>query len=143
MIVPKVQRPTARQEREAYEIATFRDDDTCQRCLRNCGPTARDHRQNRQSGNTVASNLQVLGLRCHTWKTEHPRAAVTEGWAVPSWASPAGWPARRWVPQGAVMRCVWVLYDDDGDWVQISDREAERRMEGGTAWPTRTGSTPN
>lgn len=135
MIRPKEPKPTAREERQAYRIATTRDSDTCQRCLRDCGATARDHRQNRQAGNTRASNLQVLGLRCHQWKTEHPKDALADGWACPSWALPGEWPARRWIRAGPVHRAAWVLYDDDGDWFEITDHDAARRMEGGRSWP--------
>jgi hypothetical protein len=137
MIAPKVAKLTARQEHEAYELATLRDLDTCQRCRRDCGPIARDHRQNRMAGNTVASNLQCLGLLCHTWKTEHPEEALAEGWAVPrhTTLSPAEWPARRWVKTGyGTLRLSWVLYDDQGEWFEIDQREADyRRHKGGLA----------
>lgn len=129
MIGPKVAKPTKAQEADAYEIATLRDLDTCQRCRRNCGPSARDHRQNRRPGNTVASNLQVLGLRCHLWKTEHPKAAIEQGWAVPSWGDPKKWPARRWVATDrGTVREAWVLYDDQGDFRVITDEDAMERM---------------
>lgn len=131
MIGPKHARPSKADEADAYEIATLRDRDTCQRCRSNCGPSARDHRQNRQPGNTVASNLQVLGLRCHQWKTEHPKAALEEGWAVPSWADPAEWPATRYLPtEYGTHRAAWVLYDDEGWFHEITDEDAYRRMEG-------------
>lgn len=131
MILPKTVKPSKADEQDAYEVATLRDDNTCQRCRRDCGPVARDHRQNRQPGNTVASNIQCLGLRCHLWKTEHPREALAEGWAVPSWADPAEWPARRYTrDMFGVSRLSWVLYTDDGGVTVITAVEALRRMEG-------------
>lgn len=131
MIGPKVARPSKADEADAYELATLRDANTCQRCLR-CGPPQRDHRKNRsQGGLTAASNLQVLGMPCHSWKGEHPAEAIAEGYAVPSWADPKDWPARRWfrTDRGTV-RLVWVLLDDDGGWLEITDREAEEKMKG-------------
>lgn len=129
----KAVKPTPAEERDAYELATVRDRDTCQRCLRYCGPIARDHRKNRgQGGLTVPSNLQCLGLGCHTWKTEHPAQAVADGWAVPGYpmADPAEWPAFRWLPAGrpATYRRAWVLYDDAGGWVEVAEEEARDRM---------------
>lgn len=135
MIAPKVTPPTPRAEREAYELVTIRDADTCQRCRRNCGPVARDHRKNRsQGGWTVVSDLQCLGLGCHTWKTENPADAVADGWAVPAWADWREWPARRWLPTGfGTLRLAWVLYLDregiDGNWwIEIPEYEAHERM---------------
>ena len=132
MIRPKYDappRPTKAEETNAYELATLRDRDVCQRCRRDCGPTARDHIQNRQAGNTIVENLVVLGLRCHQWKTEHPKDAIAEGWAAPSWADPREWPSRRWLPNtvGMLTLC-WVLYDSVGKWRVLDDAEAERRM---------------
>jgi len=132
VIGPKSDRPTAADERRAYDVASKRDDLLCQRCLRWCGAPQLDHRQNRQSGNTVPSNLQTLGLSCHQWKTEHPRDAIRDGWAVPRWGDPAEWPARRWLRQeNGTVRAAWILYDDVGGWDEISASEARRRMEGG------------
>lgn len=130
VIGPKAPTQTRLEEQAAYELATLRDGDVCQRCHRDCGPTARDHRKNRsQGGMTLASNLQVLGLGCHQWKSEHPLAAIRAGWAVPSWADPAEWPARRWVrTRYGTMRQAWVLYDMDGEWLEISVAEALQRM---------------
>lgn len=135
MIRPKYETPalqTSAAERDAYEIVTLRDADTCQRCRRNCGPIARDHRKNRsQGGRTVPSNLQCLGLGCHEWKTNNPALAVAEGWAVPGYARAdwREWPARRWVKTTrGTLRLVWVLYDDEGDGLEISDKEARERM---------------
>jgi hypothetical protein len=112
VIGPKVAKPTAREESEAYELVTLRDQDICQRCLRDCGPAARDHRKNRsQGGVTVVEGLQVLGLDCHVWKTDHPDAANRAGWGVPGWADPAEYPARRWVRTAVgTRRLAWVLY---------------------------------
>lgn len=133
MIGPKAPMPTPADEKRAYTIATGRDELLCQRCMRWCGAPQLDHRQNRQSGNTVASNLQTLGLTCHQWKTEHPRDALADGWAVPRWADPAEWPARRWFrTEYGTVRAGWALYDDEGGVHEISADEARRRM-GGTA----------
>jgi hypothetical protein len=131
VIGPKEGRPTASEERRAYGIATERDDLTCQMCLRWCGAPQMDHRQNRQSGNTVASNLQTLGVACHLEKTEHPAWAVAEGWAVPRYADPREWPARRYfrTPLNTV-RKGWALLDDVGGVHEISEDEARKRMEG-------------
>lgn len=134
-VLPKTARPSHADEKRAYQIATYRDGGgiieggICQKCLRDCGPVARDHRQNRRVGNTVPSNIQCLGLRCHQWKTEHPDEANYDGWGCPSWAVPAEWPAHRWLPtkQGA-LRLAWVLLDDLGGWVEITAAEAAVRM---------------
>ena len=130
MILPKTVKPSKADEADAYEVATLRDDNTCQRCRRDCGPVARDHRQNRQPGNTIVANLQCLGLRCHIWKTEHPSDALADGWAAPSWVNPREWPARRYVRNRyGVTRLSWVLYGDAGEVTPISDEEAKRLME--------------
>jgi len=128
------ERQTERERRAAYAVATERDADTCQRCLRNCGPVQRDHRQNRDPFNTTAANLQCLGLLCHKWKTEHPHEAYVTGYAVPSWARPDEYPAGRWfpTPYGTVERG-WALYDDAGGVRRIPDTEAKLRMSG--EWP--------
>jgi len=136
MIGPKPQKLTAAEKRraegEAYELATLRDSGTCQRCRKNCGPVARDHRRNRsQGGLTVVANLQCLGLDCHTWKTDHPEKAIADGWAVPGWVFWEEWPARRWLTTAwGAPRLGWVLYDDIGGWVEITDREAHYRITG-------------
>lgn len=110
MIAPKTAKPTAREEQEAYEACTIRDLNTCVRCGRHEG-IQRDHRRNRQPGNTVISNLQCLCLWCHDEKTNHPKDAVRGGFAVPSSIhNPAEYPARRLI--NGVFR--WVLY---GDWI--------------------------
>lgn len=115
-----------REEVQAYADATTRDKDTCVRCGRG-GVMDRDHRQNRDSFNTVVSNLQLLGsdFGCghHRWKTEHPEEATRQGFSVPRWAvDHREWPAYRY-------GVGWVLYfdepDDRGDWwLSISAAEA-------------------
>ncbi|MDJ0337434.1 HNH endonuclease signature motif containing protein [Cryobacterium sp. PH31-O1] len=132
MILPKVPKPSKAEENDAYELATLRDKDTCQKCRRDCGPTARDHRVNRsQGGRTVVSNLHVLGLDCHKWATEHPLDAQAEGWAAPSYADPREWPARRWMPiYGGRLHLSWVLYSDDGEIAVITEEDAALRMYG-------------
>lgn len=124
MIGPKAPKPSKADERDAYELVTMRDANTCQRCKSDCGPVARDHRQNRQSGNTVLSNLQCLGLACHIWKTENPRQAIAEGWGVSRYRVPAEYPAARWF-RGELG---WCLYADDGDILRITADEARKRM---------------
>lgn len=139
MIAPKVPKPTAAEERRAYALVTSRDEDRCQRCLRHCGPVNRDHRKDRSVGGlTLASNLQLLGgsgtTGCHGWKTTHPAQAIAEGWGVPGWADPRTFPAARWLPtQRGTVRSAWVLYDDLGDWVEITNEEAQQRREGRAA----------
>lgn len=132
MIKPKVPKPSKSDEIDAYELATLRDNDTCQRCKRDCGPTARDHRVNRsQGGRTVVSNLQVLGLGCHTWATEHPLDATAEGWAAPSYSDPLVWPARRWVPdEYGVLHLSWIQYDNAAKFKVITEADAMQRMYG-------------
>lgn len=131
MIGQKIPKPTARDERRAYELATERDNNTCVRCLRG-GTVQRDHRQNRQSGNTITSNLQCLCPRDHAWKSENPTAAILEGYAVPRWIPTDRihlWPARRWVATDyGTVREVWVLYSDDGSFEVISDVRADELM---------------
>ena len=116
MIGPKRVKLTAREERDAYALATGRDQGTCVRCGSR-GPTERDHRQNRNGFNTVVSNLQLLGgpfgCGCHLWKTQHPHEALALGFAVPSYTRPELWPAWR-------LNDGWVVYfdtpDEDGNW---------------------------
>jgi hypothetical protein len=126
MIGPKVQPPTRADEANAYELATLRDDNTCLFMAWDCsGGVQRDHRQNRRPGNTIVENLQCLCAKHHQWKTEHPRDALRDGWAVPSWGDPTSWPARRWVrDRYNVLRKSWVIYDADGGWRVISIAEA-------------------
>jgi len=128
--------PSKADEADAYELVTLRDGDRCQRCLRNCGwgVTSRDHRKDRSLGGlTVVSNLQVLGgtgtTGCHGWKSAHPAEAIAEGWAVPGYADPAEWPARRRVRgQYGIYIDIWVLYDDGGGVREITEEEARERM---------------
>lgn len=127
VIGPKTPRPSPADEKRAYADATTRDNATCVRC--GAFGIERDHRQNRQAGNTVVSNLQGLCRKCHQWKTENPTAALLEGFAVPRWARPETWPAWR-VGVG------WVLYfdtpDQDGNWWQeITEAVADMLMRGG------------
>lgn len=130
MIGPKTYKPLPSEEAAAYRIATHRDNDMCQRCLRYCGPSARDHRKNRsQGGLTTVANLQILGEGCHRWKTENPKAALETGWAVPGYARPEDWPARRWIKTAAwAYNECWVLYDNEGGIHQITEAEAMERM---------------
>ena len=117
-------------EQIAYETATLRDNNTCQKCLRLGAPTQRDHRKNRsQGGPTTTSNLQLLCVFCHDWKTSNPKRAIAEGWACPGWADPLWWPARRWLPtQLGTKRAAWVIHDDNGDFVEITAAEARAVM---------------
>ena len=135
MIRPKYELPPKQSKADRtdhYELATLRDGNRCLFRAPECvGAAQRDHRQNRTAFNTVTSNLQLLCLVHHQWKSEHPEDALAEGWAVPSWADPAEWPARRWVDVGyGVLRLVWCLYDDEGGIRVISEAEAFRPMYG-------------
>lgn len=135
MIAPKTTKPTPREEKLAYEIATDRDDNRCQKCLRGL-PINRHHRKGRGVGGmTTAANIVLLcgsgNTGCHGWVTEHPRAAIEQGWACPGYADPTRWPARRYEPTRlGTVRAVWVLYSDDGDYRVISDERAEALMVG-------------
>ena len=130
MILPKVAAPTRAQETDAYELATLRDNATCQMC-KEPGTVQRDHRQNRQQGNTVVSNLICLCLDCHQHKTENPAWAYMTGWGVPRWANPAKWPMPRMV--GGVW--VEVLLDDIGGWEIITESRAKVARSGdGVIW---------
>ncbi|WP_104084222.1 HNH endonuclease [Cryobacterium sp. Y11] len=125
MILPKVAKPSKADETTAYELATLRDNATCQMCKRP-GEIQRDHRQNRQQGNTVTSNLVCLCLDCHLYKTEHPEWAYRTGWGVPRWADPAKWPIPRRV--GGVWQDV--LLDDAGGWAFITEARAKAARNG-------------
>lgn len=132
MIVPKIRKPSAADERDAYELVTLRDSDTCQRC-RHAQGVNRDHRKNRsQGGLSVVSNLQLLcgsgTTGCHGWVTTNPADALAEGWSVPGWATPSEWPARRWLrTRYGTVRLSWVLYGDAGEVTEISEIEASKR----------------
>jgi hypothetical protein len=139
MIGPKEEKPTAREQREAYELVEVRDGGVCQWCRRNeCGPIQIDHRRNRsQGGLTVIENLQALGLRHHVEKTEHPDAANSEGHGVPGWAEPADYPARRWlrstvgtVRLGQVLYLPADLWADGPGFREIGEMEAATRRAG-------------
>ena len=125
MIGPKVPKQTPADMADAYEGATLRDNATCQRC-KVPGEIQRDHRQNRQQGNTVVSNLICLCLDCHLYKTEHPEWAYRTGWGVPRWADPARWPVPRRV--GGVWKDV--LLDDAGGWKVITEAQAKAARTG-------------
>jgi len=135
MIAPKTPRPTPAEERAAYETVTQRDQGRCVRCGA-YGPVERDHRQNRNAFNTVVSNLQLLGgpfgCGCHKWKTEHPAAALEEGFACPSYAHPSFWPAYRF-------GVGWVIYYDQADsngdwWDEITETTADLLIQRGDVW---------
>lgn len=118
-------------------LATERDEDTCQRCLRDCGGSQRHHRQPRDGRNTLLSNLIVLGSTCHLDVTTHPRDAIAQGWSMPRHTSvlPSQWPARRWLPTGkGTVQLGWVLLLDAPDrgvwWLEIPDDEAAARIAG-------------
>lgn len=127
MIGPKIPKPTAAQERAAYQATNARDRERCVFRSWDChGGVQRDHRQNRsQGGRTVASNLQCLCAVHHKAKTENPAWAWANGWGVPGWAKPHEYPARRYVPTPlGTLRLAWVLYDDEGCWEEITHERA-------------------
>lgn len=135
MIGSKRTRQTKADRRDAYETVNLRDKGICQRCRRPTLVVERDHRQGRDAFNTTPANLQLLcgpfspGGGCHQWKTEHPEKALADGWTVPRSVDPAEWPARRYLrtPVGT-LRPAWVLYRDDGTWVEIAEYEAHERV---------------
>lgn len=136
MITPKYEgqpKPSKADEADAYELVTLRDGGACGFHAPECmGAVQRDHRQNRRAGNTVVSNLQCLCVIHHKWKTEHPKDAIAEGWAVPGHptADPSQWPARRWLRTAyGTRRLAWVLYTDDSGVTEITEEEAHSRME--------------
>lgn len=127
MIGPKIPKPSPADEKRAYDDATQRDRSCCVRC--GAWGIQRDHRQNRQAGNTVVSNLQGLCPDCHRWKTENPAAALRDGFAVPRYARPELWPGYR-------VGIGWVIYYDRPDskgrwWSTITETTAEMLMKGG------------
>lgn len=137
MIGPKPTPVSKADEADAYELTTLRDGGLCVRCRR-VDPMLsvnRDHRQNRRLGNTTVANLQLLcgsgTTGCHGWKTVNPKASNEQGWAVPSWADPEAWPARRWFPTGfGTLELGWCLYSNEGGVERITDIEAQRRIDG-------------
>ena len=131
MITPKFDLPTAAAEHLAYEMVIIRDRGACIICGSH-EAVQRDHRRNRsQGGRTVVENLQLLCHLHHTWKTEHPKDATDRGWAVPGWAHPTEWPARRViVTENRQTILSWCLYLPDGTVQAISAREAGQRMSG-------------
>jgi hypothetical protein len=131
-------KPSKADEADAYELVTLRDAGVCVKCRR-VHPVFgvnRDHRKDRSVGGlTVASNLQLLcgsgTTGCHGWKSANPKEAAAEGWAVPGWpsADPKKWPARRWIRTDfGTLRLAWVLYDDDGGWIEITKSQAATAM---------------
>jgi len=131
-MIPKRTPQTVRDKRDAYETATFRDNDECQKCHR-CGPVQRHHRQGRDPFNTTPSNLLCLGLACHQWVTEHPAEARAHGFIVSSYIpieEICEIPVLLWRRvDGVVMKRTWALLNDDGDVKWIGPREARERME--------------
>lgn len=93
MIGPKTPKPSPADEKRAYEQMTQRDQNRCVKC--GAYGVQRDHRQNRQAGNTVVANLQGLCPDCHEWKTTNPADALRDGFSVPRWADWSFWPAWR------------------------------------------------
>lgn len=140
MIRQRIPAQTPAEEKRAYQIATERDEDRCQRCLRNCGGSQRHHRQPRDGRNTLPSNLIVLGSGCHQHATDHPAQALIDGWSVPrhTTLTPAEWPARRWLMTSYnTRRLAWVLLLNEPDngrwWIEITEVEAAYRMKKGGA----------
>ena len=67
-----------------------------------------------------------------TYKTEHPKDAVAEGFAVPGWAEPAEFPARRlFLTDNGAHILGWCMYLLDGRVEEISAAEAAQRIRGG------------
>lgn len=137
MIRPKIAKLTKAQETAAYDMATRRDNLGCVLCGR-LDNLQRDHRQNRDTHNTVVENLQLLCLWHHIWKSEHPDAANRNGYGVPRWANPLDYPARRWITTDVgTRRRAWILYCRDIDlfsypkgYREITADEAQGRMAG-------------
>lgn len=125
MIQPKTEKPSAKAEQDAYELATLRDNGCCVFCG---SPewVERDHRKNRsQGGLTVEWNLACLCHEHHLLKTENPDWALRVGLAVPSYGDPTEWPARRLV-YGQLW---WVIYGAGTDFAIISTATAEKYLE--------------
>ena len=99
------------------------------------------HRQYKSRGGTHAvSNLMALcggtgGLSggnhsgCHG--VAHSREGEDRGWSIRSGFDPLSWPARRWFTGDYGIRTLgWVLLDDAGHVLEITEDEAARRMKG-------------
>lgn len=142
MIGPKVKKwTTPADERRGRDAVKERDGGRCVRCCRVFPALNHDHRKNRsQGGDWSPANGQSLcgsgTTGCHGWVTSHPKKACDAGYAVPGWADPKEYPARRWVPTGyGTYVAVWVLYFDAPDgsgawWRVIGDHEANDRLDG-------------
>jgi len=137
VIAPKPPKQTAADERRARALVKRRDGGLCVKCRRvhPLHGVNWDHRKNKgQGGLWAASNGQLLcgsgTTGCHGWKTQNPAQAAAEGWAVPAWADPLTYPARRWLPSGlGTVRLAWVLLRDDGTFDEITEEDALRRIE--------------
>lgn len=139
MIGPKTAKWVGRAaESTGREIVMLRDAGVCVRCGR-VDPVFgvnHDHRLNRsQGGDWAPSNGQLMcgsgTVGCHGWATTHPKDAMEQGWAVPSWGEPARWPARRWFPTDiGTRRLGWALLDDTGNVTEIPESEALELMKG-------------
>lgn len=74
-------------QRRTLTIQLLDEFPICQRCGTN--PSTDVHEVIRRSqwaeGIYVKENLRALCRLCHRWITEHPQAAVDEGWAAWSW----------------------------------------------------------
>jgi hypothetical protein len=59
---------------------------TCQRCNRNPSTEVHEVRSRARSGSILdRENCRCLCHDCHSWITEHPKAAQEQGWLLPSW----------------------------------------------------------
>ena len=139
MIAQRQPKQTAGDEKRARAIVRERDGGVCVRCRRPGRVVHWDHRQNRsQLGRWEAANGQELcgpstgDIGCHEWKGRNPVEAAAEGWGVPADEDPHTYPARRWTRgRYGVLRLVWVIYNNAGSWVEISDQEARERIKRG------------
>lgn len=133
MISPKRPKLTKAQEREAYDIATLRDEE-CVRCRR--GIPNRHHRQGRTPQNSIPSNLILLcgsgTTGCHGHVHANPAEAMRLGYIVSNYVAVdriKEVPVLLWRRiDGIVMRRTWALLDDCGAVTWIGPHEAERRM---------------
>lgn len=125
MIAPKVDKPTARNQKDAYALATERDGDRCVWCGDNEW-TERDHRKGRGVGGlTVEWNIHVLCHTHHLQKTDNAEWALRVGLTVPSYGDPTEWPSRRLVND----ELRWVIYGAGTDFAIIPDATAETYLE--------------